>query len=187
MRFVQRGLGGGQAPESSEAIEAKKMKMKKKKMKKKKKKSSFSTTCCTFFWHRKTVPFTHVAYAYWVVHGCFVFMYIENDCVVQCSKNGNKVVVQYIIGIRGNVAKGCPKMKQHEEYARAEVLSLQRKIATRAKALYFIETGERISVDITSMIESAKDTMSPDGTNFPKWLLSHGKGCPLSAGLAPQG
>ncbi|KAM1322867.1 hypothetical protein ACFX2I_015597 [Malus domestica] len=31
MRFVQRGLGGGQAPESSEAIEAKKMKMKKKK------------------------------------------------------------------------------------------------------------------------------------------------------------
>ncbi|KAM1186545.1 hypothetical protein FF1_015687 [Malus domestica] len=64
MRFVQRGLGGGQAPESSEAMEAKKMKKKKKK-----KKSSVSTTCCTFFWHQKTASFTHVAYAYWVFHG----------------------------------------------------------------------------------------------------------------------
>lgn len=29
----------------------------------------------------------------------------------------------------GGVAEGFPKMKQHEEYARAEVLSLQRKAA----------------------------------------------------------
>lgn len=40
--------------------------------------------------------------------------------------------------------------------------------ATCAEALYFIEIGERISVDITSMIESAKDNMLPDGTNLPE-------------------
>ncbi|KAM1208769.1 hypothetical protein ACFX2I_014450 [Malus domestica] len=40
--------------------------------------------------------------------------------------------------------------------------------ATCAEVLYFIEAGERISVDITSMIESAKDTMLPDDTNLPE-------------------
>ncbi|KAM2032348.1 hypothetical protein EV1_014373 [Malus domestica] len=39
---------------------------------------------------------------------------------------------------------------------------------TCAEVLYFIEAGERISVNITSMIESAKDTMLPDDTNLPE-------------------
>ncbi|TQE00009.1 hypothetical protein C1H46_014387 [Malus baccata] len=164
----------------------------------------------------------------------------------------------------GGVAEGFPKMKQHEEYARDEVLSLQRKaaelhakiikvkmwtnytptptptypktidnknlarkawtvrvgsqkpnfvnhvdwgslmpplkyqgdtnlcwaylIATCAEALDFIETGERISVDITIMIKSAKDTMSPDDTNLREdGFLAMTKGALYQQGWPPKG
>lgn len=56
-----------------------------------------------------------------------------------------------------------------------------------AEALYFIETGERISVDIASMIESAKDTMSPDGTNLPEsGFLAMAKGALCQQGWPPK-
>lgn len=52
MRFVKRGLGGGQARSygghEDEAVQ-----------------SSFSTTCVSFFWVRKTASFSNVAYADW--------------------------------------------------------------------------------------------------------------------------
>ncbi|KAM1208695.1 hypothetical protein ACFX2J_014324 [Malus domestica] len=56
------------------------------------------------------------------------------------------------------------------------------------EALYFIETREHISVDITSMIESAKDTMLPDGTNLPEnGLEVMEKGALCQQGWPPQG
>ncbi|KAM1096901.1 hypothetical protein PS2_014123 [Malus domestica] len=55
--------------------------------------------------------------------------------------------------------------------------------ASCAEALYFIKTEERISVDITSMIESAKDTMLPDGTN----LLESGFEVMANGALCQQG
>ncbi|KAM0981287.1 hypothetical protein ACFX2A_014636 [Malus domestica] len=142
-------------------------------------------------------------------------------------------------------------MKQHEKYARAEVLSLQSKAAKLhakkikvkiwtnytptptypktidnknlvgnawivtvgwgslmpplkyqgdtnlcwayptvmcVEALYFIETREHISVDITSMIESAKDTMLQDGMNSPEnGLEVMEKGALFQQGWPPQG
>ncbi|KAM1208694.1 hypothetical protein ACFX2J_014323 [Malus domestica] len=57
-----------------------------------------------------------------------------------------------------------------------------------AEALYFIKTGEHILVDITSMIESAKDTMLPDGTNLPESgfeVMANGAIC--QQGCPPKG
>ncbi|KAM2437234.1 hypothetical protein EV1_014293 [Malus domestica] len=59
---------------------------------------------------------------------------------------------------------------------------------TCAEALYFIKIGECISVDITSMIESAKDTMLPDGTNLPESGFEvMAKGALCQQGWPPKG